>query len=100
MSFVSAWFLGEARLWKPFWLGGVLVGFLVSLAMSLLALAGIVGSVASFVLAAAYGIWLAVAIWNCAYNVDWEWWGHIARAYMIAVIAMVVGNIIFFPLFL
>ncbi len=99
MNFVSTWFIGEARLWKPFWLGGFLGGFLISAAMSLLALTGIAGQIASFAVAAVYVVWLAGAVWNCAYNVDREWWGHLARAYIIAMIAVVVGNTIFFLLF-
>ena len=96
--FVRTWFFGEARLWKPYWLGGLLGTFLISIIGAPLQLAGVIGSIIASLLGVIYMVWLGVAIWNCAYNVEWEWWGHIARAYVICMVALIIGFGVFFVL--
>ena len=94
MEFVVTWFKGEERLWKPYWLGGV-VGVICLQILSVLAnFAGLFASIFVIVLMVFYQFWLLPAIWRCAFNVNWNVWGYLARISVVfsalAWIAMVV----------
>ncbi len=95
MKFVLTWFRGEERLWKPFWLGGLL-GMPIGIISGIFQVLGIIGIIISALLSIVYIIWMGVSIWNCAYNVDWEWWGHLARAWVILLVMMIIGFVVTF----
>jgi hypothetical protein len=40
----------------------------------------------------AYGAWVCVALWRCAYNVTSKVWGHLARIYVILAVLGVAIN--------
>ena len=44
-----------------------------------LAAAGMVAWTIAFVLMFAFKVWVLVAIWRCAFNVNWVGWGYLAR---------------------
>ena len=95
---------GEERLWKAFWLFG-LVGFSgagsvvglvrgvvveaqmwigVGLIFWVLAVAGLI----------AYQVWVCVAIWRGAFNVGWKGWGYIGRVVVVLQAVAVVTSLI------
>ncbi len=76
-------FRGEEPLWKAFWLFGV-VGWVLVFQLATL-LSEILHSydirdATSLV----WGIYLSVAVWRCATNTQWRYWGYAARAVIIA----------------
>jgi len=99
MHIVSDWLFGEERLWKPFWLGGLLA-IPIGIIGGIIQMLGTIGLIVSSLIFVVYSIWIGVSVWNCAYNVDWEWWGHAARAWVILFVMMIIGNVIFFVLFI
>jgi len=99
MNFILTWFRGEERLWKPFWLGGLL-GTPIGIISGIFQMLGIIGTIISALLFFVYVIWLQVSVWNCAYNVDWEWWGHLARAWVILLVMMIIGFVAAFIFFI
>jgi hypothetical protein len=90
MTIIVDWWRGEERLWKPFWLGGVLGGIVVQIISQILGMGGLPLGVVGFVLVLVYEVWILVAIWNCAFNVDWNGWGYIVRVMVILQAATIV----------
>ena len=83
MAFIVTWFIGEDRLWKPFWLGGGVLGLLVSSLFVTVIVTEALPFVVAYVLFLGFQVWLMVSVWNCAYNVDWRGWGHMARGVIV-----------------
>ncbi len=87
MDFVVTWFKGEERLWKPYWLGGVVGGFFWQILNVLVGFAGMPFlSTPLVVLSVIYWFWVLTAIWRCAFNVDSNVWGYLARVYVVIVV--------------
>lgn len=89
-DFVGKYWRGEQRLWKAFWLFGALGNLIMSMTQKLIAVASLEVATLFSILALIYGIWSIVSIWNCAYNVNWRWWGHITRGYIILQIVLTI----------
>ena len=89
-EFVATCWRGGERLWKVFWLFGVVgaaaVGYVVGQVEGLVRSSPMwigVGVIFWGLVAAAsvaYQVWAYVSIWRCAFNVGWKGWGAIARA--------------------
>lgn len=82
--FKSAW-LGEARLWKVFWILGVVLPVGVGLLAAVFVLSVILAPVAIV-------LWIALFIytilwwrmmWRCSFNVNWRGWGYVGRVLVV-----------------
>jgi hypothetical protein len=86
LSFLGRAWRGEERLWKVWWLLGLVLGVLGMLLRQALvegvptqeALASFMPMLAASALFAPYLVWCKMA-WSCANNVDWKYWGIIAK---------------------
>ena len=96
MDFVKNAWNGKEKLWKVFWLAGVLGGLALNILGKILtALLGPFGLIIALI-SVPYIIWYFVAIWRCAFNADWRGWGYIARIYLLLpliAIPLVIGGI-------
>ena len=89
-EFVATCWRGGERLWKVFWLFGVVgaaaVGYVVGLVEGVVRSspmwigAGVMFWGLAVVASVAYQVWAYVSIWRCAFNAGWKGWGAIARA--------------------
>lgn len=86
-SFVGEWFRGEAPLWKPYWLGGIVAGLFSQVMLALAAPFGGAAVIVALLAAIASQVWLQVAIWRCAFNAKWSGWGYLARVGVLTWIA-------------
>ncbi len=84
-SFITSYWRGHGKLWKIYWLYGVLgtwaIGFIAGLAAVLFGISNHL-IIAIFL---PYNIWIVVSVWRCAFNCNNQAWGYIAR------FAVVVG---------
>ena len=83
----SYYWRGHGRLWKAYWLYGILGSNVLALILLLLMQRGAIGNVwFQFVLLllAAYTVWIVVSVWRCAFNVEKPMYGHMARALTVA----------------
>ena len=93
-NFLLSYWNGEQKLWKAFWLMGVVFQILFLYFLLVLLYFGVlIGltwsiKVTIFLLSNIYQIWILVSIWNCAYNVRNKTWGHLSRS-------IVILNVIF-----
>lgn len=86
-NIASYYWRGHGRLWKAYWLYGVLGSNLLALILVLLMERSALGSAwfqMVLLLLAAYTIWIVVSVWRCAFNVDKPTYGHMARALTVA----------------
>ena len=103
MNIIKKCWRGEEKLWKVFWLYGVLLKIVVRLALAGVAaispvIAGILG-IAVLLLAIPYIVWSLVSTWRCAFNVRQEFWGYMARIYVcvvpvLVIFGMLIGGIL------
>ena len=83
----SYYWRGHGPLWKVYWLYGVLGSNVLVLILLLLMQRSALGSVwfqLVLLLLAAYTVWIVVAVWRCAFNVENPLYGHMARALTVA----------------
>jgi len=81
-NFLRRYWRGEGRLWRVYWLYGVLGSVLLALIPGWMLQAGAVGSgwfQLVLIILAAYTVWIVVSVWRCAFNVENELYGHMAR---------------------
>jgi ABC-type sugar transport system permease subunit len=86
-SIPSYYWRGHGRLWKVYWLYGVLGSNLLVLVVLLLMQRSAIGSAwfqVVLLLLAAYTVWIVVSVWRCAFNVENPLYGHMARALTVA----------------
>ncbi|HXH04547.1 MAG TPA: hypothetical protein VNN09_14690 [Candidatus Competibacteraceae bacterium] len=81
-GFLRYYWNGRGPLWKAFWLYGVLGS--VALTLGLLVPTGFEPVSVGYLLfavaiASAYTVWILVAVWRCAVNVERWYWGFVAR---------------------
>ena len=85
--FLNYWH-GKERLWKAFWLIGILGRILVATFVIIFAIIGksigLTWSIAilSFLFISIYIIWSFVSIWRCAFNTQNKNWGYVARIFI------------------
>ena len=87
MSVVRYYWRGEGPLWKVYWLYGVLGSTVLAGILLALMQRGALGSIwfqLVLLLLAAYTVWIVVAVWRCAFNVEKPLYGHMARALTVA----------------
>lgn len=84
MEFLKRPWRGEEKLWKVFWLYGVVGGILINLVVGLALGEGIIGLLVQL----PFTIWIMVSEWRCAWNAGAKFWGYIVR---VLVILSVIG---------
>jgi hypothetical protein len=94
---------GDERLWRVWWLLGIVLGALGLLAAQALdraptqsTLAPFIPTLVLFALFAPYLVWCKMA-WSCAKNVDWKPWSIAARVLIViglvqSVVALISAN--------
>ncbi len=66
-------------MWKAYWLMGVLGGWVVATIVSNLVVFSIFPPIAGVLVMVLYAIYVAVAVWRCAFRVNWRPRGYAAR---------------------
>ena len=85
--FLSYWY-GEKKLWKAFWLigmlGRIIVATIIILFSTIFTSIGLTWSIKilSIIFMISYVIWSFVSIWRCAFNVKNKNWGYVARLFI------------------
>ena len=91
MGFVLESWFGKTKLWKVFWLAGILFGALITVVSYALKDHDFVGSTILFLaVIVIYLIWILVSQWRCAFNCNWKGWGYLVRLNIIATLAPLV----------
>src|SRR5262245_9469226 len=83
----SYYWRGHGPLWKAYWLYGVLGSNVLALILLLLMQRSALGSALFqllLLMLAGYTVWIVVAVWRCAFNVENPLYGHMARALTVA----------------
>ena len=102
MNWVKKAWRGEEKLWKVFWIYDILGGFLLVVINKILGKilgASLILGISDFVIWIVFCIWITVSLWRCAFNLDWKFWGYIARIWAVFPILMltigfIVGSIL------
>lgn len=84
---VASYWRGHGRLWKVYWLYGVLGSVILVAGLLLLIRQGALGTPwfqIVLLLLAAYTVWAVVSVWRCAFNTENPLYGHMARALTVA----------------
>ena len=88
MNEIKAAWQGTAKLWKVFWLYNFLLGSALLYATDYSAKLGAVVEVTIYLVVLVWIIWVAVALWRCAFNAKWRIWGYLARGVVILTVVM------------
>ncbi len=75
MELIKRAWKGEEKLWKVFWLYGVLAGIVLNLLLTVL----IGNPLLAKLILLPYSVWVLVSLWRCAWNAGAKFWGVIAR---------------------
>lgn len=99
MSFIGRSWHGAERLWKVYWLYGVLGGALVQLVVTVLGKMATPLAIGGAIFYFVFVIWNLVSIWRCAWNCGWQGWGYIVRILVIAapvliIVGLLVGGVL------
>ena len=87
-KFFFSYWRGQQKLWKAFWLigiiGRIVVAGIIVLFTIIFTSIGLTWSVSflSIIFISTYIIWSFVAIWRCAFNVKNKNWGYVARLFI------------------
>ena len=96
---LRAW-QGQERLWKVFWIYGVILGIILQVIGSVVAaLYGVALQIPALIFYIIYTIWLLVAEWRCAFNAEWKIWGYVVRiliifGQIIIIIGVLAGGVL------
>ena len=82
MHWIKRAWRGEERLWRVFWIGGVILDIGFTAIKKILGHTETTDFVYAIV-ALIYLVWLFVSEWRCAFNVKWKGWGYIVRGLII-----------------
>lgn len=100
MGFFKRAWRGEEKLWKVFWLYGVLLYTVLSLVFLVLLVPVVLASLmipafglVPFIIMLPYTVWVWVAVWRCAWNAKWRLWGYVARILVVVVILSTLYSI-------
>ena len=84
---------GEERLWKAYWLIGVLGGWAVQSIVVNLVLFEIVPVIPGVAVSVLYALYAFVTIWRCAFNTARRFWGLLARGLIIVLPLLAIGEL-------
>ncbi len=94
MGWILRSWRGEERIWKVFWIYGLLLGILLSVINDIAVTSiGEFLDVPFLVFTIIYAIWIIVSAWRSAFNLEWTYWGYIVR---ILIILGIIFNILRF----
>lgn len=80
MGWLGRAWRGEERLWRVFWIYGVLFGIILNVINHIAGMfLGASVAVPYLVIGVIHSIWLVVALWRCAFNAEWRIWGYVIR---------------------
>ena len=89
MEFITDSLKGREPLWKIFWLYTVISGLVLTVVFeTVIDGLGTIGWAVVIVLSAGWGLWILIALWQCAFQTEWRGWAYLART---AVILIVIG---------
>jgi len=89
MEFITDSLKGREPLWKVFWLYTVLLGVVLTVIFgTVIDGLGTIGWTLVVVLSALWGLWVLIAVWQCAFQTEWRGWAYLART---GVILIVIG---------
>lgn len=79
-GFIGRAWRGEEKLWKVFWLYGVVGGIVLQTLITVLAgVGGMFLAIPGLILMLAFAVWNIVSVWRCAWNAKAKVWGYIVR---------------------
>ncbi|WNC69400.1 hypothetical protein RI845_04430 [Thalassotalea nanhaiensis] len=91
MDIIKNNFNGKNKLWQVFWIQNILIGAILNFSVENIAPGlGHFSIILLIVFSIAYSIWVAVGMWQCAFNASWVGWGYIVRGLLIAVILIIL----------
>ena len=92
-SIISDVWNGRERLWAAFWIWHFALGiFLVLLGWSLVLQVSAGYGFPMLIAVLLHAIWSLVGLWRCAYNTDYRWLGHAARAWVVIYVALIAHD--------
>lgn len=83
-SFLSRCWRGQERLYKVFWVYGLLLNlpfFAVGVAAGYLHMPLLLVPLVPVYVA--YLVWVLVSMWRCAFNSSWSGWAYLGRAWVV-----------------
>lgn len=111
MQWIKRAWRGEERLWKVFWVYGILAGYALD-AVTMLGFVMLIphvhlmpwhAPVWLYVLGAVwtiflwcFSIWTAVALWKCSFNSGRRYWGYAARVAYVLSVVLTVSHLVGF----
>jgi hypothetical protein len=88
MELIKKAWRGEEKLWKVFWLLGLVVPFIFGILIRMLAFVSpLIGLLELLIIP--YTIWWMIACWKCAWNSTSKTWGILARVYIVLSILVI-----------
>ena len=95
LDFVRSSWDGSERLWKVFWIYGVMAGTAIGTGVHF---ASKVLSVPELLLVTAtalsWALWVTVSLWRCAFNSSWRGWGYGVRAGIVLGVTAIVVELV------
>ncbi len=74
---------GQEKLWKAYWLYGVIGAIILQVLLSVLGSIGFVGLILGGALTLVFAVWSNVSIWRCAWNANAKFWGYLVRVLVV-----------------
>lgn len=94
MELIKRCWKGEEKLWKVYWLYGVVGSILIQLLFGVLGMVLPLFAKLGMVGYLAYCVWLLVSQWRCAWNCSWKGWGYIVRGIIVLVpVGILIGGL-------
>ncbi|MDH3468821.1 MAG: hypothetical protein OES26_23490 [Gammaproteobacteria bacterium] len=94
MEFISDGLRGREPLWKVFWLYTVVLGLVLTVIFEMvLDNLGTIGWTFVVGVAALWGLWVLLSLWQCAYQTEWRGWAIAARTGVILIVIVIVVEI-------
>lgn len=95
MEYIRYLWEGKEKLWKVFWIYNILLLFVLSSLADLLIDASTVTLAwAVHAMFQLVTLFLALALWKCAFNTSWIGWAIIARGYVLLYFVLYILDII------
>ena len=91
MEFVTDSLKGREPLWRVFWLYAVVVGLVLTVVFdTVIDRLGTIGWTLVVAPSALWGLWILIALWQCAFQTEWRGWAYLARTAVILIVIVVV----------
>ncbi len=91
MEFITDSLKGREPLWKVFWLYTIVLGLVLTVIFgTVVDSLGTIGWTLVIALTALWGLWVLIALWQCAFQTEWRGWAYLARTAVILIVIVVV----------